>query len=439
MAGKGILMMSHEELKRVSLIRKALDQEITQREVAEILVLSDRQVRRIARRVREEGDEGVIHGSRGQRSHRAIEKRVKRKVIRLCRSRYEGFGPTLAAEKLRELDGIGISRETLRSWFREEDLLYRKRRGRPHRHWRERKRCFGEMIQVDGSHHDWFEGRAERCVLMGYIDDATGNAFGRFYAFEGTIPALDSLRRYMRIYGIPMSVYLDKHSTYKSMRRVSVEEELSGVEPLSEVERALRELGVKVIHADSPQAKGRIERLFRTFQDRLVKEMRLRGIRSIEAANKFLEYYLPLYNERFRVEPAGEADLHRYIPNELELDMILCVKRERFLRNDFTVSNNGKLYQIEERTRAKKVTVEERLDGSMAIRYGDRMLKFREIDKRPSRREASGSYRRAPKRVYIPPGDHPWRRYKVRFESRGCARVGRNPLEGKTQALTTAK
>jgi len=433
MAGEGILIMRREELKRVSLIRKVLEGEVTQREVGEMLDLSERQVRRIARRVEEEGDEGVIHRSRGEPSHGAISERTKGKIISLCKTRYEGFGPTLASEKLEELEGIEVSRETLRGWFKEAEVVYRKRRARPHRQWRERKSYFGEMVQMDGSHHDWFEGRAARCVLMGYIDDATGNVYARFYGYEGTIPAMDSLRRYFRKYGLPVSVYLDKHSTYRFTGKTLIEDELRGEETLSEVGRALKELGVKVIHADSPQAKGRIERLFRTFQDRLVKEMRLRGISSIEEGNRFLETYLPIYNKRFRVVAAGEADLHRKVPAEVRLERILCRKTERFLRNDFTVSHNGKLYQVEERTRAKRVVVEERLDGSIAIVHKDRSFRFREITKRPQRQEPKPLRLR---RVYRPPLDHPFKMlsFRRRVSQNGFARVN-----GKNNTLQTPK
>jgi len=418
-------------LRRVGLIRKVLDGEITQRVAAGVLGVCERQVRRIVGRVREEGDEGVIHGLRGGRSHKAIADRVRRRVIGLCRTRYEGFGPTLASEKLGELDGIEVSRETLRGWFREEEMGYRKRRLRPHREWRERKRHSGEMVQMDGSHHDWFEGRAAWCVLMGYVDDATGNVYGRFYEYEGTMPAMDSLRRYFRRYGLPESVYLDKHSTYKLSGKASIEAELRGEELLSEVERALKELGVKVIHADSPQAKGRIERLFRTFQDRLVKEMRLAGVSSIEEGNRFLETYLPVYNKRFRVLPVGQADLHRPVPKSVRLERVLCRKTERCLRNDFTVAHDGKLYQVKERTRAKRVVVEERLDGTMAIVHGDRSLRFREITKRPERQEKAKPVRL--RRVYIPPPDHPLKRYRtVPFRQNvngngGASRNGRSP------------
>ncbi len=429
MTGRDIVVMSREELRRVSLIRKVLDGGMTQREVAEVLGMSGRQVRRIVRRVREDGDEGVIHGSRGQPSHGAIEEGVKRKALRLCRTRYEGFGPTLASEKLGELDGISVSRETLRVWFRGEEIGYRKRRLRPHREWRERKRHFGEMVQMDGSHHDWFEGRAAWCVLMGYVDDATGNVYGRFYEYEGTMPAMESLRRYFRRYGLPESIYLDKHSTYKLTGKASVEAQLRGEELLSEVERALKELGVRVIHADSPQAKGRIERLFRTFQDRLVKEMRLVGVSSIEDGNRFLEGYLPVYNKRFRVLPVGKADLHRPVPRSVRLERVLCRKTERCLRNDFTVAHNGKLYQVKERTRAKRVVVEDRLDGTMAIVHGERSFRYREITRRPERQEKPKPVRL--RRVHIPPPDHPLKKYRTvpfrqRVSESGASRNGKN-------------
>jgi len=176
---------------------------------------------------------------------------------------------------------------------------------------------------MDGSHHDWFEGRGAGCVFMGYIDDARGEVFGRFYPYEGTIPAMDSFKRYIKKNGLPMSVYLDKHTTYKSTAKPTIQDELNNTQPLSEFERALKELGVEVIHANSPQAKGRIERLFGTLQDRVVKEMRLRGIRTIEEANCFLEEYLPLYNSRFAVCPKGKDNLHRPVGRGLELDGIL--------------------------------------------------------------------------------------------------------------------
>jgi hypothetical protein len=265
---------------------------------------------------------------------------------------------------------------------------------------------------MDGSHHDWFEGRGPKCVLMGYIDDSTGRPYARFYEYEGTIPAMDSFKRYIKKHGIPMSVYLDKHKTYKSDKALTIEEELAGEEALSQFGKILKELEVKLIHADSPQAKGRIERLFNTFQDRLVKEMRLRGIKTTEEANKFLEWYLPQYTRRFGVKPAKAANLHRPSPTEAELDMIFRIRTERVLRNDFTVAHNKKLYQVEDNVRARKVVVEEKADGSMAIQYQGTYLKFHEIRQRPEK-ETREKCRIGIRKVVIPAADHPWRSFKI--------------------------
>ncbi|MFA4843193.1 MAG: ISNCY family transposase, partial [Candidatus Omnitrophota bacterium] len=386
------------------------DKRVTQVEAAGILDLCDRQIRRIAERIVQEGDKGVVHRSRGQPSHNAINPKIKKRAIDLCKDVYDGFGPTLASEKLFERDKIRINRETLRQWLKEEQLPYRDRKKRPYRHWRERKECYGQMIQMDGFEHDWFEGRGPECVFMGYIDDATGRPFGRFYAYEGTIPAMDSFKRYIKKRGIPVSVYLDKHSTYKSTRKPTIEEELANQEALSQFERALKELGVDVIHANSPQAKGRIERLFNTFQDRLIKEMRLANIRAIDQANAFLGRYLPVYAKRFAVKPSKNDDLHRPIPKGMDLDRMLCIRTKRVLRNDFTVAHDKKLYQILDNVRAKEVMVEERLDGSMAIRHKDTKLKFKEITTRPKKPEPKKTHEFKLRRPYIQPAEHLWRR-----------------------------
>ena len=414
MAGKDIIMMSERELKRSHIIHKVLDKELKQIRAAEILSLSDRQMRRIVKRVRKEGNTGVIHKSRGRVSNRAIPKRIKDKVIKLYRKKYGDFGPTLATEKLFETHKIKISDDTLRNWLIEDGAWQIRRKHRKHRQWRERKHYFGEMLQIDGSHHDWLEGRCPECVLMGYIDDATNNVFARFYEYEGTIPAMDSFKGYANRYGLPISAYIDKHSTYKSTTKPSIEDELNNTEPLSQVGRALKELGVDVIHANSPQAKGRVERLFETLQDRLVKEMRLRKIKTIEEANKFLEYYLPIFNKRFRVKAIEEGDLHREIPEGIDLDKILCIKTKRGLRNDWTVSHNKKLYQVIDHVRTKSVIVEERIDGSMLITHKDANLKYREITQRPVREEkAEESFIIKSKKNYKPPEDHPWRSFKI--------------------------
>lgn len=411
MAGEDIVMFRQGELKRLHVIRKVLEKVVKQVEAAEILSLSCRQVQRVVRRVREEGDKGVVHKSRGKVSNRRLGDGVRARVIKLYRKRYPGFGPTLASEKLLEREKIKVSDETLRGWLLASGDWKKVRKKRVHRQWRERREYLGEMVQMDGSHHDWFEGRGPKCVLMGYIDDATGAGFGRFYEYEGTMPALDSFGGYIQRFGIPLSIYLDKHTTYKSPGKASLEEELQGIGPLSEFERALGELGVEVIHAHSPQAKGRIERFFGTLQDRLVKEMRLRGIQSIAEANRFLEEYWPIYNRKFAVRARGQGDLHRSLPKGLNLENILCVKVGRVLRNDFTVAYDKKLYQIEDPVRAGQVKVHERPNGSIVILSKDRSLKYREILTRPVK-EKKQPMRTGPPKPTIPPKDHYGRTFK---------------------------
>lgn len=409
MAGKDIVQMSQRELRRLHIIHKAIEGLLKQKEAAELLSLGDRQIRRLIKKVEEEGDAGIIHKSRGKPSNRKLPKKIKDSIIELYRRKYVGFGPLLTAEKLLEQDGITVNDETLRKWLIESGDWKKTRKSRKHRQWRERKHHFGEMIQIDGSHHGWFEGRGPECVLMGYIDDATGKVFARFYNYEGTKPAFDSFKRYARKYGIPQKVYLDKHATYKSPKKAAFP--LYDEEPLSQFERAMKELGVEVIHAHSPQAKGRIERLFRTFQDRAVKEMRLRGINTVEEANKFLAEYLPKYNRKFQVTPKEKTDLHRKIPKGLKLDSILCIKEERVLRNDFTITYKGKLYQITESIKAEKVTIQERINGKMLITYNGASVKFKEITERPEKQKKPYIVKK--KTTICLPAEHPWRKFNI--------------------------
>jgi len=413
MARKDIVMATQEELKRLHVIRKSLDQLIKQREAAEILDLSVRQVRRIEKRIREEGDPGVIHRSRGKSSNRALP--FKAKALKLFERKYQDFGPTLASEKLFEIDKIKLSDETLRLWLLEANIPYPERKKRPHRAWRERKHHLGEMIQMDGSHHDWFEGRGPKCVLMGYIDDATGRPYGRFYSHEGAIPALDSFKRYLLRYGIPQSVYIDRHSTYKStQKQFSLEEELENKRPLTQFSRALEELGVSIHYAYSPQAKGRIERLFKTFQDRLIKEMRLKGIKTMEEGNRFLKYYLPVYAKRYEVNAREEANLHRPVSKDLDLERILCLKTERALRNDHTIQHEKKLYQILDQTQARKVMILERLNGVLELYAHGKKLGFKSITGRPQKATPKNTKAPRLKQTVTPSYDHPWRKsYKT--------------------------
>jgi hypothetical protein len=431
MAGEDILMVRQKEIKRLHVIKKVLEKGIKQVEAAEILDLSSRQIQRIVKRVKLEGDKGVIHKSRGQPSRRRIPDTIRDKIIRLYRSQYPDFGPTLASEKLHERDHLEVSDETLRLWLLETGDWKKRRKRRVHRQWRERKARRGEMVQMDGSHHDWFEDRGPHCVLMSYIDDATGKVFGRFYEYEGTIPAMESFKRYSQKHGLPISVYLDRHTTYKSPAKATVEDVLNDEVPLSEFERALKELGVEVIHANSPQAKGRVERLFGTLQDRLVKEMRLRGIGTIEEGNEFLKQYLPLYNRRFSVAPRRGDNLHRPLPKGVNLNAILCIRTERKLRNDFTVAHNKKLYQIEDSTRASKVMLHEHMDGSLRMTYRDQGLRFKEITTRPVKKQDKTPLRER-RRPPLPSPNHPWRGFKFgshRYERAKAHLRPQNPAD----------
>jgi transposase len=409
MVGEDRVIMSVKELRRMHVIRQTMEKKLTQVKAGTMLGLTTRHIRRLIERVEQQGDQGLAHRGRGKPSNRRIAARVKATVLRLYEQRYGDFGPTLAAEKLAECHGISISDETLRRWLKARGVDHFTRRTRPHRAWRERKAYVGELVQLDGSHHDWFEGRGSRCVLMAYIDDASSRVSARFYAYEGTIPAMDSFQRYVTRHGIPLAVYADKHTTYQSPAPPTVDDQLAGVTPMSQFGRALGELGVELIPAHSPQAKGRVERLFKTLQDRLVKELRLAGIATIEAANRFVEAWLPLYNRRFAVQPAQAADLHRPRPAHRELDRILCLKTTRCLRKDFTIAHQGRLYQIHETVRAPHVLVEERVNGTLQITHQGRTLGYHAITSRPMK-AAEAKKVHPPRCPVTPRPNHPWRK-----------------------------
>lgn len=408
-AREDIVTMKAVELARLHVIKKVISGDLKQVEASEVLALSVRQVRRLVRGVERQGDRGVIHRSRGRASNRAYPDRLRRNVVGLYEKKYGDFGPTLFVEKLSEREGIEVGTQTARNWLLEAGLWSQVRRSRCHRQWRERKRHFGEMIQMDGSHHDWLEGRGPELVLMAYIDDATGRVMARFYDYEGTLPAMDSFRHYVRRYGIPMSLYLDKHTTYKATGKPTMEDRLAGRRPQSQFERAMRELGVQVIHAHSPQAKGRIERLFRTFQDRLVKEMRLEVIVSKNEANRFLGKFLAVHNKRRSQEAIG--DVHRPRPEGVDLGKVLCIRTRRAVRNDGTVVHQKTLYQLLESIRPPHVFVEERLDGRLYLTHRGESLKYRKLVAGSAKaRLKKQTPTKGTTRGHPPPKDHPWKR-----------------------------
>jgi hypothetical protein len=409
---RDILMMTRSEIQRYQIIRKVLDRDIDQQEASECLRLSDRQIRRIVRRVRTEGESGVINRLRGRKGNRSIKATVKEKVLKAYRSRYNGFGPTLASEKLLERDGLEVCDETLRLWLIKEALWQSKKR-KVHKDysWRQRKDHLGEMVQMDGSHHDWLEGRGPKLVLMGYIDDATGRFHGKFYAYEGTMPAMDSLKGYIRQYGIPKSIYLDRHSTYKTTKKYAYTEwPFRDEEELTQFGRCCHQLGIELIYANSPQAKGRIERVFETLQDRLTKELRLANAATCQEANLLLNQYLESFNKRFTVSSRRSGDLHRPADKRIHLDEILSVQTQRPLRNDRTILHNNRWYQVLTRTHTENVMVYEYLNGRMAIKHGTNRLEYKSIGGPVVRIQAPKAPSRFKgRRSYIPPRDSYWR------------------------------
>ena len=278
----------------------------------------------------------------------------------------------------------------------------------------------GGTIQLDGSHPDWCEGRGPRCARMAYIDDASSRVFARFYAYEGPIPAMDSFRRYVTRSGMPLALYTDKRTTYQSPAAPTVEEQLASRMPHRQSERSLAAWGMAVIHAPSPQAKGRVERLFRTFQDRRIKELRLAGVATLDVATRFVATSLPIYNRRVAVPPAQAADLHRPRPARRDLDRSLCLKTTRVLRRDWTVAHHGQLYQIRGNVRATHVQVEERIDGMMRLTHHGQPLTYQALAARP-RKAAGPETRRPPRQPVQPRADHPWNGYGTFAANRPAA------------------
>jgi len=405
--------MSIKEIKRIGIIQRVEEGKLSQQAASRLIGVVDRQVRRIVKRYRLEGEKGLIHRLRGKRSNRRHPETLKQKALQLYKNRYSGFGPTLAHEKLEEKHGVRIGSQTLRRWLIEAKAWEVRVGRKAKRHeWRARKECFGEMLQLDGSHHDWLEGRGPKLVLMGYIDDATNHVFGRFYDYEGTIPVMDSFYRYAEHYGLPQSVYLDRHSAYRGYGMTTIEEELLGQSrPESQFERALRQLGVRVIHAYSPQAKGRIERLFGTFQDRLVKELRVQKVKTKDEANEFLREYLPGFNRRFSVSAKGDTDLHRR-ESKKRLKRVLSIQTSHFLRNDNTIRHDNRFYQVLKPwryRRPKQILFEERLDGKLYLTHEGKDLPWRLIPE-PAPQMVEQMAVVPFRRPSVPPMEHPYKR-----------------------------
>jgi transposase InsO family protein len=382
--------MTQADRDRLVALKKVKRKLITQREAAEELELSIRQVQRLLYGLQDRGDKAVIHGLLGKASNRRIEEKIERQAVKILSVPvYEGFGPTLAAEYLGKKHGIEASKETVRQWMIRGKLWRAKKEKVKQVHcWRPRRSRFGELVQWDTSEHDWLEGRGEKLYLIAMIDDATSRLFARFVRHDSTEENMKLVWRYLERFGRPLTFYTDKASLFQTAEKRKRDE--PGVDkdpvemPPTQIGRALKELGVTWIAAHSPQAKGRVERNFGTAQDRLVKGMRVAGVKTIEQANQYLEQdYLVWWERELTVEAANPDDAHRELDKSHNLAASLSHVETRQVRPDYTLRWEGKLYQIERQAavsglRGANVRVELRLDGSLAVRHGERYLPLKE-------------------------------------------------------------
>ena len=415
--------MSQRERDRVKVLHEVERKHLRQREAAERLGLSARHVRRLLRRVKREGDRGLIHRLRGRPSNRKMARAVERRILAEVQRRYRDFGPTLASEHLAR-QGLRVSRETLRQWLIQAGLWKPRRQRVEAVHvWRERRAACGELVMLDSSEFRWLEERGPTLQLIALIDDASSRFWGRLVEHDSTEENLRTLEQWLRRYGRPEALYTDRGSVFAVNRLPSGDEQLAGEPAQSQFGRALRELGIEWIAAHSPQAKGRIERLFGTLQDRLVKELRLAGVSTIEQANRFLqEVFVPFWEQRFTVVPRQSQDAHRSL-GRYRLEQILSVREARSVANDYTVRWAGQRWaipraEVRPGLRGARVQVERRLDGSVWVRFRDGYLSLQLCPAAAAVLAASPSGLRPPglaaktkrKTKYVPPPTHPWKR-----------------------------
>jgi transposase len=423
--------MSTRELGRAGVLARVAAGTLKLGSAATLMAVSYRQAKRLYRRYRAEGAKGLKHRSAGRPSNRAMDRRRRGRVLALIRQKYSGgvderFGPTLAAEHLASEDGLRVDHETLRRWMLAAGLWSRARKRSPHRRRRERKTHFGELVQLDGSFHPWFEDRGPHSCLLTLVDDATGRSLGRFGAQETIWAAVEVLRAWIERYGIPRALYTDWKNVY--VRRPNQEERETGAEPLTQFGRMCAALGIQIIPASSPQAKGRIERNHGTHQDRLVKKLRRQGVADVEAANAFLETeYWADHNRRFAQAPAAADDFHQAVPRGLRLDQVFRLEEKRTVSNDWVVRYDNRLFQLERQSgrppARSTVRVYEAIDGQIEIRYRDRVMRWTEVRPQPQPdtvKPAAAQVRpKRPRVIRIKPrrvcDDHPWRRSVEQF------------------------
>ncbi len=409
------ITMSQKEINHYDIIKKLINKELNGTETAKILSISTRQVRRLKKKVKEKGIKGLIHGNRGRISNRRMPEKEKDKIIKLLHKHYYDFGPLLASEKLNERHNIKRDKSTIRTIMIKEDLWKPKaKKKETHREWRQRRASYGELLQYDGSYEYWFEDRGEKCCLLASIDDATGKVWAKFDKHEGVEPTFNFWREYITENGKPRAIYVDRFSTYSMNHKIAKE----NTDTLTQFQRAMEKgLNIEVIHAKSPEAKGRVEILFKTLQDRLIKELRLNNISTPEKANIFLKnYYLEKFNQKFNVESRSKTNLHKKLTKQEvnKLDSIFSRQEQRVVRNDFTIHHRKKFYQLSKEqsvTVCKKdrVIVEERMDGTMQFRLNGKYLNYSLLPERPKKANINQMWVIPKSKVYTPPSNHPWR------------------------------
>lgn len=403
--------MSAKERKRLVVLAQVKSRKMTLAQAGRVMAVSYRQAKRIWARFLKKGDAGLVHRSRGKAGARAKPAAFRRRVLARVAERFPDFGPTLACEHLFK-EGLRVDHETLRRWLIQSGRWQPGRPRRKHRAWRQRRECFGQMVQLDGSHHDWFEGRRAWAVLMVAVDDATGMTSGEFFEAETTHASFDTLEGWIDAHGVPGSLYVDKDSIYRCERAASVAEQIAGEEPRTQFGRAMDQLGVEIILAHSPQAKGRVERRNGILQDRLVKALRLERIKDLARANEFLrERFWPEFNRKFQVQARNPADAHTPAPSNL--DEILSWQEERVVSQDWCVQWKGQSYQIAREEEwlglpKRKVMLRRRRNGQIEAFFKGRKLKIKLLAEGAPRRvvEARKIGRSRLTKVGL---RHPWR------------------------------
>ncbi|PDT29444.1 ISNCY family transposase [Rhizobium sp. M10] len=379
----GLIAMSERDLQRIEVLSKVIAGRMTLVSAAHVLDLSERQVRRLLDRIRTTGAASIRHKAIGRPSNNRISDGVRDYAVTLVRERYADFGPTLAAEKLAERDGLRVSRETLRGWMTQAGLWLSRKQRRTFHQPRLRREAYGELVQIDGSEHRWFEDRGDPCSLLVFVDDATGKLMQlRFVRSESAFSYFDALELYLKHHGAPVAFYSDKHSVFRVAKK-----DAKGGQGMTQFGRALSELNIEILCANSSQAKGRVERMNRTLQDRLVKELRLAGIDSMEAGNAFLPGFMVDYNGRFAIVPARSDDLHRPVnlaPDRLK--EILCKREQRYVGSQLTFSFERKRIMLEESdvTRGlagRYVETYAYADGRLDVRWKGHSLPYKTFDK----------------------------------------------------------